>query len=98
MMDRKTVNIAKAQVGFIDVIIQPNFELLAKLAPGIEGNVQFCIENKERWGTMVEKFEEFKVKRCLFSRSTRSLSITVQCFRSSQLAQLKEFWFNQAKV
>jgi hypothetical protein len=35
-MDRSTVNIAKAQLGFIDFIIAPAFNLLAEMCPPIE--------------------------------------------------------------
>jgi len=39
-MDRLDVNIAKAQVGFIDFIIQPSYEALADMLPLVGLNVE----------------------------------------------------------
>jgi len=36
LMDRTTVNIAKSQVGFIDVIVYPAYEILYQVLPLLE--------------------------------------------------------------
>ncbi len=36
LMDKHTVNIAKSQVGFIDVIVMPAYEILAVVLPKLE--------------------------------------------------------------
>lgn len=38
-MDRCTVNIAKSQIGFLDVIISPAFETAAMILPNLDLNV-----------------------------------------------------------
>jgi len=58
LMDRCTVNIAKAQVGFIDVIIMPAYQALAVMLPLVNENVQIIESNKERWATLVDQYEE----------------------------------------
>ena len=40
LMDRTTVNIAKSQVGFIDVIVMPAYEILQVVLPLIFENNQ----------------------------------------------------------
>lgn len=34
-MDRETTNMAKAQIGFMEQIVQPSFELLQMLLPNV---------------------------------------------------------------
>ena len=48
-MDRNTINIAKAQVGFIDVIIKPAFEALATVIPRLKDHLHELDNNRERW-------------------------------------------------
>ena len=49
LMDRNTINIAKAQVGFIDVIIKPAFEALATVIPRLKDHLHELDNNRERW-------------------------------------------------
>ena len=46
-MDRTTTNIAKSQVGFIDFIIKPAFELAHLFLPDIYRNIEAIDENKK---------------------------------------------------
>lgn len=52
LCDRTQVNIAKAQIGFIDVIIKPAFELLSKVLPDITDNLKNCELNRTRWESL----------------------------------------------
>ena len=45
LMDRKTVNIAKSQCGFIDVIINPSYKT-ASIVLMLEGNIKNLEDNK----------------------------------------------------
>jgi len=58
LMDRTTVNIAKAQVGFLDVIIHPSYTTLAVMLPMVEINVKTIESNKIRWQGLIETYEE----------------------------------------
>ena len=58
MMDRFTVNIAKSQIGFIDVIVSPTFESLKVQFPGFEENCNNLLLNKDNWGKKTEKYDE----------------------------------------
>ena len=40
LCDRKTVNIGKGQIGFIDFVVYPYFEALSKLLP----RMQYCLD------------------------------------------------------
>lgn len=54
LMDRKTTNIAKSQVGFIDVIVFPLFEALKVQFPALQENCSMLQANKEEWGKRLE--------------------------------------------
>lgn len=54
LMDRKTVNIAKSQIGFIDVIVLPTFEALKVQFPALQENCGQLQANKEEWGKRLE--------------------------------------------
>lgn len=54
MMDRYSVNIAKSQVGFIDVIVAPVFAAFKEILPKFEGPCQSLQSNKEAWSRKVE--------------------------------------------
>eukprot|EP00347_Sterkiella_histriomuscorum_P000561 403375374 len=80
LMDRTTVNIAKSQIGFIDVIVNPAYEILYKVLPKLEQNMQNIQDNKTRWSTMFEEYElqmeSEKLK--LNSRDTSQVSQSVE--------------------
>jgi hypothetical protein len=56
-MDRTTVNIAKSQIGFLDVIITPPFSCLSSVIDiqQIMVNIEL---NKEHWLALVDEYEE----------------------------------------
>lgn len=55
--DREETNIAKSQIGFLDYIVKPSFELAAKLMP----KLSFCVENvetnKANWTDLFDEYE-----------------------------------------
>jgi hypothetical protein len=58
-MDRKTINVAKAQIGFIDVIVEPAFDGLSILLPNIERSLlRNCKDNKVKWENLIEQYQE----------------------------------------
>ena len=57
-MDRYTVNTAKSQIGFIDVIAAPTFEVVKNFVP-IFGEYFGNLENnKNIWKSKIDFFEE----------------------------------------
>ncbi len=58
LMDRKTVNIAKSQVGFMGFIIQPAFETYMNFLPNVQKNLDQMAENKPVWEGLVETFQK----------------------------------------
>jgi hypothetical protein len=58
MMDRYTVNVAKSQIGFIDVIVAPTFEALRAEFPALMENCAQLKANRENWEKNVQKYEE----------------------------------------
>ena len=57
-MDRFTVNKAKSQIGFIDVIVQPHFEVMKNFLPELQKHLKNLEINKKEWGTQIEKYTE----------------------------------------
>lgn len=57
-MDRSTVQIAKAQIGFLDVIIQPPFECLAKVIPKMSGLLEYAEKTKEGWKGLFDEYDK----------------------------------------
>ena len=58
LMDRKTVNTAKSQIGFIDVIVRPLFEVVKCFLPELQnflGNVE---KNKQTWLGRIEEYDQ----------------------------------------
>lgn len=63
-MDRYTVNTAKSQIGFMDVIVQPTFEVLKSFLPLLAE----CISNLDKNKSILnEKIEFFNEKLSKFS-------------------------------
>lgn len=58
LMDRCTVNTAKSQMGFINILVQPLFEVIKSFLP----EVQLCIKNLQEnlsiWTEKVEFYED----------------------------------------
>ncbi len=57
-MDRYTVNTSKSQIGFIDVIVQPTFEVLKSFLPNLGEFIVYLDWNKEILGQKVEFYDE----------------------------------------
>jgi hypothetical protein len=53
MMDRFTVNVAKSQVGFIDVIVKPIFFALREITQKFEDSCVLLTANREKWAERV---------------------------------------------
>lgn len=63
-MDRYTVNTAKSQIGFMDVIVQPTFEVLKSFLPLLAE----CISNLDKNKSILnEKIDFFNEKLSKFS-------------------------------
>jgi hypothetical protein len=58
LMDRYTVNTAKAQIGFIDVIVKPLYEVVKCFLPELEKCLINLDKNKEIWQNRVPFYEE----------------------------------------
>lgn len=57
-MDRETTNIAKCQLGFIDILVFPLFDALTIMLPELTRCTDALESNKEYWKTRVEEMEE----------------------------------------
>lgn len=57
-MDRFTVNTAKSQIGFIDVIAFPTFDIMRMFLPNLQNYVENMSENKSKWKEKIEEYEE----------------------------------------
>ena len=58
LMDRFTVNTAKSQIGFIDVIAFPTFDIMRMFLPNLQNYVENMSENKSKWKEKIEEYEE----------------------------------------
>ena len=55
LCDRYTVNTAKSQIGFIDAIVFPTYQLLKQVAPKVDlSNFEI---NKNNWKDMIDHYE-----------------------------------------
>lgn len=57
LCDRKTTNVAKSQVGFIDFVVKPYFMAIAQIMPDMQYAVNQMISNKNEWMNHVEEYE-----------------------------------------
>ena len=57
-MDRQTVNMAHAQLGFLDVFVQPTWEALALMLPQLEINIANTKKNKEKWKELIPLYDK----------------------------------------
>jgi hypothetical protein len=57
-MDRDTTNIAKCQLGFIDILVFPLFDALTIMLPETTRCVEALESNKEFWKCRVEEMQE----------------------------------------
>lgn len=56
--DRTQVNIAKAQMGFFNFIIQPAFEAFRQLLPKVDANVRQLEQNKAKYNDLIPVHEK----------------------------------------
>ena len=60
--DRKQINLAKSQIGFIDFIVQPSFETFGLLLPKLNIQIEQGKSNKVKWSSMIEQCEGVKAE------------------------------------
>ena len=66
-MDRYSVNKAKSQIGFIDVIVQPHFEVIKNFIPEIQKYLKNLTANKTKWEEKIDFYaEELSIKKYYF--------------------------------
>lgn len=53
MNDRCNINLAKSQMGFIDFIVQPSFEVYVTYLPKVQIHIDQIKQNRKRWESMV---------------------------------------------
>jgi hypothetical protein len=58
--DRCNINIAKSQIGFINFIVLPSFDIYSKFLPKVTRNVEQLKTNIEHWNEIVQEWEELK--------------------------------------
>jgi len=58
LMDRTTVNIAKAQLGFIDVIVNPAFETVSKFLKCLSKNIKNMKKNRANWESRIGEYQD----------------------------------------
>jgi len=58
LMDRYTVNTSKSQMGFIDVIVQPTFEVLKSFLPVLSEFITNLDKNKDTLKGKIEFYNE----------------------------------------
>ena len=61
LMDRATVNIAKSQIGFLNVIIQPAYQAVSQLL-SIQQNLANIESNRAKWQSSFDEYEELMLK------------------------------------
>lgn len=58
--DRKTVNFAQLQIGFVDFVVYPFFDAMSKIMPEMSYTLDQMKINKEEWGRLKEHYEKEK--------------------------------------
>ena len=58
LMDRFTVNTSKSQVGFINIIVQPLYEVIKIFLPEIQVCITALEENKNLWNEKVAFYDD----------------------------------------
>ena len=58
--DRNSVNLAEAQVGFINLFIQPTFDIFAMLLPKVKHQWDQLKSNSEKWKNMTDEWRKLK--------------------------------------
>ena len=58
LCDRYTVNVSKSQIGFIDVIVQPMFQVLSEVLPELVQYIKNFDSNKNYYKSKIDEYEE----------------------------------------
>ena len=58
LMDRTDVNIAKSQIGFLDIIISPAYQAAMNVLPELEFNLANIDKNKGEWQSRFEEYDK----------------------------------------
>jgi hypothetical protein len=58
--DRRNINLAKSQMGFIDFIVQPSFEVFSKFLPKVGVHIDSIKMNRAKWNSLVSECERQK--------------------------------------
>lgn len=58
LCDRKTTNVSKSQIGFIDFVVLPYFDALSKVIPGMQFAAKQLKTNKETWAKYIDDYEK----------------------------------------
>ena len=58
LMDRFTVNKAKSQIGFIDVIVSPTYDVIKNYLPELENYMANFETNKDNWKSKIDEYED----------------------------------------
>lgn len=64
-MDRFSVNKAKSQIGFIDVIVQPHYEVIKNFIPEVQKYLKNLSANKSKWEEKVDFYAEELSKKSI---------------------------------
>eukprot|EP00347_Sterkiella_histriomuscorum_P012408 403368693 len=62
LCDRKTTNVSKSQIGFIDFVVLPYFDAIAKILPQMEYSTMQLRQNKEQWVKHIDEYESQREK------------------------------------
>lgn len=60
LCDRKTTNVGRSQISFIDFVVCPYFEAIASILPGMYYAVDQMKQNKEHWASTIEEYERLR--------------------------------------
>ncbi|KAL4460858.1 hypothetical protein ABPG74_016330 [Tetrahymena malaccensis] len=58
LCDRYTTNTAKSQVGFIDFIVKPLYEIICNFLPELKNYMQQIDSNKQRWNELIPFYDQ----------------------------------------
>lgn len=75
-MDRHTINLARAQVGFIDVIVGPMMQAASVVLPRLQLNVEYSIQNKEKWNSLIDSYQQRFEQKTVDVNHLNSLQMT----------------------
>ncbi|CAD8196915.1 unnamed protein product [Paramecium pentaurelia] len=57
LCDRRTTNVAKSQLGFIDFMVLPYYNTLSQILPQLSEFIEQITENKKAWAEQIEHYQ-----------------------------------------